>query len=136
MGRYMTGIVGIVVLGVAAVGCGGSSASSGTPKGTIKSQTSARGGTAQIVTFDVPKSVQCQSGPSTTFTVKYEATGASKRQLLVDGLATDLPDAKGDATAPVKCDALPHTVVLYVVDHAGKPTAQTKYLDTILPQPK
>ena len=93
-------------------------------------------GSAQIVKFEVPESVQCEANtPSTTFVVSYEVSGAKRQQVLVDGRiepGTDAPSATL-AAVPVHCDAVADTVVIVVYDDVGKRTAEKKVLATVLP---
>lgn len=120
-----------VTCGALLSACGGSSGSS---QAEPTSSTVPKPGTAKIVSFDVPESVQCDGGPSTMVAVSYATADAKSQQILVDGRATPGTDAsKGTVQAQVHCDAIPHTVVLYVLDGQNRPTSQRKMLTTELP---
>jgi hypothetical protein len=116
-------------LAVVAAACGGSGSAAQSP---ATSTTGApKPGSAKIVSFDVPSSLTCaQSATSTTAHVTYSTSGGKKQELLVDGRALPLDSASGAIDAPVHCDGLPHTFVLYVTDSNGRPTSLQKLLMT------
>jgi hypothetical protein len=62
--------------------------------------------------------------------VKYSTTGSSTTKLLVDGRPTPLSSASGSVDAPVHCDSLPHTFVLFAYDAQGRYTSQQKLVTT------
>jgi hypothetical protein len=121
-----------IVLALAASACGGSDDAGATGAATTSSSSPPQG-SATIQSFEVPTSVQCTNGPSTTVTVKYATSGAASQRLIVDGRdipGTDAPS--GSVDVPVHCDALPHTVVLYLLDSRNRPTVQREFLETKL----
>jgi hypothetical protein len=123
-------LAGFCVLALSACGGGGSSASpKNQPTQTTVGAVSA--GNAKITSFAVPSSVKCAQGTtSTTVQVTYGTSGSSKRQLSVDGRPMNLSAATGTVDAPVHCDALPHTFVLFAYDSAGRYSTQQKLLST------
>jgi hypothetical protein len=92
---------------------------------------SAGGGAAKIKRFDVPTSVDCGGKTSTTVTVSYAVSKATKQKLVVDGRALGgTGKSQASVDAPVHCDPLPHTFVLAAYDSAGKRTTEQKVLTT------
>ena len=87
-------------------------------------------GDARIVTFDVPATVQCGGKTSTDVTVQYKVSGAKKSELVVDGRPYSLTDSSGEQKATVRCDSLPHTMVLVAYDSSNQRKAEQKRLTT------
>ena len=95
--------------------------------------TQAKPGSARIVSFDVPQSAACGGATSTTVNVTYATEGAAKIALRVDG--RPIPEATlPGATLPVqvRCDPLPHDVVIVLEDDAGGLTSDERLLTTEL----
>ena len=91
-------------------------------------------GTAKIGAFAVPRTVTCGDQPSTTATVSYSTTGATRREVIVDGRPVPGTDeASGTVEAPVHCDPLEHTVVLVAYDDQGRRTTEKRFLHTDMP---
>jgi hypothetical protein len=89
------------------------------------------GGTAKVLSIDVPATVSCNGATSTTVQVSYSVEGASRQELRVDGRpvpGTDQPT--GTVTAPVHCDALPHTIVVIAYDAKGRFNSKQKLVTT------
>jgi hypothetical protein len=111
----------------AAASCGGDSGDSGTAEKPASGASA-----AAITTFEVPPSVACPSGEtSTTVSVQYTVSNSTRNRLIVDGLdaeGVDMPS--GTVEVPVHCDPLPHTVVLVVYDEQGRKTSQEKTVTT------
>ena len=104
--------------------------------------TPAQGGTtspapsaAAISRFEVPASIDCQSGhTSASFPVSYATTGAKTVVISVDGLPVPGSDAvSADLTAQVHCDPLPHQVVIVAADANDRQVDQQKVLATNVP---
>ena len=113
----------VVATATLGAGCGGSSDSSG----------ASGSGSATIDTWEVPTSIACGGQTSVTAQVRYVTSGASRRQLLVDGLKISGTDAaSASLSVPVHCDALPHTFVLVVYDAQGHRAVSQKMLTTKL----
>jgi hypothetical protein len=128
--RFVVGAF-TALLAVTAVGC--SDSSDNTTKAAPSSTTPASAvqlGDARIVTFDVPATVECGGKTSTDVTVRYKFNGAKKMELLVDGRPYKLTDSSGEQQATVRCDSLPHTMVLVAYDSSNQRTAQQKLLTT------
>ncbi|HXY94501.1 MAG TPA: hypothetical protein VEP49_18630 [Acidimicrobiia bacterium] len=108
-----------------------SSGGSASTKSTPTASTVAKPGTAQITSFTVPTSVQCQGHTSTTVNIQWATTGANKRELYIDGRPiVEATSASGAVETPVHCDALPHDVVIIAYDDAGRKTTAQKMFDT------
>jgi hypothetical protein len=118
-----------MVLVVAAMAACSGDSSSGAQKPATS--TSEAAGDAKVTSFEVPASAECAGSTSTTVTVSYATSGASKQELYVDGRTVPGTDAtSGSVTAPVHCDPLPHTFVMIAYDTAGRRTALEKKLTT------
>lgn len=129
-------LAAMTLLLLASCGDSGSSAANdgGTGSSSTTSTTTAKPGTATIDKLDAPTSVQCTGTSSTTIDISWATTGAAKNLLRVDG--RDVPEAtaaSGTVTAPVHCDALPHTVALIAYDKNNAPTSKVVYTNTVLP---
>ena len=123
-------LVGGSALGLAACSSG-SSASSEKSTSATTIPANPDPGKAAINAFDVPASVRCGQGTtSTSVSVTYATTGAKTSKLLVDGRPTALSSASGSVDAPVHCDSLPHTFVLFAYDAQGRYTSQQKLVTT------
>jgi hypothetical protein len=121
---------GLSLLSLSACG-GGSSDASPKQSSTPTTQGAQTAGSARIISFDVPASVSCAQGTtSTTVSVSYGTSGATKQQLSVDGRPIDLSSGSGKVDAPVHCDTLPHTFVLFAYDAAGRYSSQQKLVST------
>jgi hypothetical protein len=125
------------VSAVLATGCGGGdSGDAAAPKDTgapTSTSTSVAQGSAQITKLDAPATVACNGATSTKITVSYATTGASSKQLLVDGLRIDGTDqAAADIEVPIHCDTLPHTVVMVAKDGSGGKTVKQTMVTTEL----
>jgi multidrug efflux pump subunit AcrA (membrane-fusion protein) len=110
-------------------GCGGD----GSSAADDTSSTSVPGvkpGTAKISTLEVPKSVECGGATFTTFEIRYATSGAARVELRVDGRPIPLDDAKGTVSADVRCDPLPHDVVLFAYDDDEGLTSRQAMLET------
>jgi hypothetical protein len=119
--RRLLGATGLaVVVAVGAAGCSGGSGASDAAK------TSPAGAT-RIDTFDVPTSATCGNETSTTVTVNYAVSNATREKLVVDGLDVGGVDGSdGTVDVPIHCDPLPHTFVLFAYDADGHRTSQQK----------
>jgi len=115
-----------VALGASVSAC--SDASSGASKSPDSTTTTGEPGTATIVTFDVPATVDCAAGATaTTVSVTYAVTGAKRQELRIDGLPIDgTNEPSATVLAGVRCDPLPHDVVLIAYDASGHRTAKQK----------
>jgi len=122
-------LTAMLAIAVASCSSGGSSDASADGATT----TTVPRGSAKITSFEVPANVQCGAEPSTTVHVSYATSGGASYQLLVDGRPINLDGASGSLNAPVHCDPIAHTFVLYVLDASKKPTSETKYVETALP---
>jgi hypothetical protein len=126
-------MVAAVAVAVLAAGCSNSSDSSGSPR-PLPTTTVPEQGTAKIVKFDVPASVQCGALNSTTVPVTWATEGAKSQQISVDGRPVDGTDsATGSVNADVHCDALEHTVVIIALDAKGRRSFGQSILKTVLP---
>ena len=124
----VTVAIAVVLL---AASCGGGSSGSTSDTTLSTNGTPNIPGTAKIDTLDVVPSVQCGGKTSTTVQVHYATSGAAKQLLRVDGRdvpGTDAPT--GTLNAPVHCDALPHTVVLFAFDSRGHRTVLQRMMIT------
>lgn len=127
----------VLVLAVAGLsGCSSSSGKASTSPTSIDSATSTtRPGLARIVSFVVPKSVQCGSAPNTTVRVTYAVSAALRHQLIIDGRVVPRATARrATVDVSVHCGGGPHTVALVAIDAAGRRTSQVRYLTTVLPK--
>jgi len=122
-------LVVVSVLAAAACSDSSNSSSNASPSSTT-SPTAVQLGDARIVTFDVPATVQCGGKTSTDVTVHYKVSGAKRSELVVDGRPYKLTDSSGDEKVTVRCDSLPHTMVLVAYDSSDKRTAEQKLLTT------
>ena len=121
-------VVGVLGITACSSGSSGSSAS----KATATTSAAATSGAMKVVSFEVPATAACSGKTSTTVTVTYATSGAAKEQLSVDGRPVALNGPSGSVQAPVHCDALPHTFVLFAYDAAGHHVAAEKKLTTNL----
>jgi hypothetical protein len=124
------------MLGALAAACGGDDSGAASPTTIGDSSTSSTTlpqGNAKITKLEAPASVVCNGATSTKVTVSYATTGASSKQLLVDGLRIDGTDpASADLEVPIHCDTLPHTVVMVAKDASGAKTIQQTMITTEL----
>jgi hypothetical protein len=126
--RTLAILAGCLALIATVTACGdnsGNSSSASTPTTTTEVP-----GTGKVDAFAVPDMVQCGHATSTAVTVTYATSGAAKQSLLVDGALMPLDAASGSAQVAVHCDALPHTVVLYLTDATGHHSSEKKILMT------
>jgi hypothetical protein len=133
MKQYLATGVAIVAL-VTAAGCGGDDGADASqdPKATTSTTGAVKPGSAQIVALDVPASAQCGGQTFTSFEVTYETSGAARAELRVDGRPIELKDpAKGTVSADVRCDPLPHDIVLFAYDEADGLTYEQALLETV-----
>ena len=129
--RRWTAVALLSVSALWLAACSGGSDSSSAASSTSTTKASAGTGTAKVTSFDVPTSVKCTKGQtSTTVSVKYATAGAKKQQLLVDGRPTPLSSSSGSLDAPVHCDSLPHTFVIVAYDSGGRYTSLQKLVST------
>jgi len=129
--RGVLSLVAVAVLAVLLSACGDSGSSS-TAKDTSPSTTvAAKPGVATVAKLTVPPSVDCGAQTSTTFTFSYETADAKSVELYVDGAqqSGDHPTS-GSATVPVRCDGLPHDVVVRAIDADGNATVSKTQLTT------
>ena len=115
--------------------CSSDSSDSGASTSSPTSSTVPVPGTAKILAFDVPASVACASGAtSTKFPVTWETSGAKKIAVNVDAAPiSGATDAKGTAQAEVHCDPIPHDVVIIATDRDGHFTTDRKIITTTTP---
>ena len=125
--RTLTILAGCLALIGTVTACGSSGDSSSTSTPTTTTEVP---GTGKVDSFEVPDMVQCGNATSTAVNVTYATSGAAKQELLVDGRVMPLDAASGSAQVAVHCDALPHTVVLYLTDAKGHHSADKKILMT------
>jgi ABC-type glycerol-3-phosphate transport system substrate-binding protein len=125
--RTVTAVFGLALVAALTACSGGSgdSSASATPTTTTEAA-----GTARIDAFEAPDMVQCGTATSTNITVTYTTSGAAKQVLLVDGREVPLDAPSGSAQAALHCDALPHTVVLYLTDSDGHHSSEKKIVMT------
>jgi len=125
-------VVFTLSIAVVAAGCSDSSddSSKASPSSSGPPATAVQLGDARITKFDVPATVACDGKTSIEVTVQYAVSGAKKSELLVDGRPYKLTDSSGEQKATVRCDSLPHTMVIVAYDSGNQRTAQQKLLTT------
>ena len=98
---------------------------------TAPATAAAKPGVATVAKLDVPPSVECGTKTSSTFTMIYATTQAKSVELYVDGArqSGDHPTS-GSATVPVRCDGLPHDVVVRAIDADGNATVGKTQITT------
>jgi hypothetical protein len=122
------GCIGAIVVVLALTACGSSGGS--TPGTGTADQSSS--GAAVILSFTVPKSVQCGSRPTTPVPISYAVDAARSQKILVDSHVQPATEAtRGTITAPVPCDGRRHSVALLVTGMRGHLIGRVEYVTTV-----
>lgn len=100
------------VLLILLTGCGATS----TPGDRATSTTTVDAPRARVTTLDVPAATACNGATSVLIPVRYSVEDAVRQELFVDGRPEPLASDTGTVSVAVRCDPLPHSIVVIAYD--------------------
>lgn len=129
--RRLLALAAALCLVSALAACGGSDSSTDAKADGTTTTAVAKPGVAKVTSLTVPPSVDCGTDTSTTFTIDYATEQADSVELYVDGAKQDGRfSTTGSESVPVRCDGLPHDVVVRAIDADGNATVGKTQITT------